>query len=56
MKKVVNKFNLYEYYDEDEERNYDKLIKSMSGDLSFEPNEYGMVEISVVNKKSRTKC
>ncbi|MCB0744824.1 MAG: hypothetical protein KDC67_13030 [Ignavibacteriae bacterium] len=50
IEKVVNKFNLYEYYDEDEERNYDKLIKSMSGDLSFEPNEYGMVEISVVNK------
>jgi capsule polysaccharide export protein KpsE/RkpR len=49
IEKVVNKFNLYDYYEEDE-RNFDKLIKKMSGDLSFEPNEYGMVEVSIISK------
>lgn len=50
IEKVVNKFDLYEYYEETDERNYDKLIKKMSSDLIFEPNEYGMIEISIINK------
>ncbi len=50
IEKVVNKFDLYEYYEESDERNYDRLIKKMSSDLIFEPNEYGMIEISIINK------
>ncbi len=49
IEKVVNKFNLYEYY-EVEDRNFDKLMKMMGGDLVFDPNEYGLIEISVVNE------
>lgn len=50
IEKVVNKFDLYEYYDEADERNFDKLIKKMSSDIIFEPNEYGMIEVSVINE------
>jgi len=49
IEKVVNRFNLFGYYEE-EDRNFDKLMKKMSGDLVFEPNEFGMIEISVINK------
>ncbi len=53
VEKVVNKFDLYEYYNEEDERNYDKLIKKFSGDLSFDPNEYGIIEISVINERPK---
>lgn len=46
---VIDKFNLMEYYDIDD-KNYDKAIKSFVSDFSAEPNEYGMIEISVINK------
>ncbi len=49
ISKVVDKFNLYDYYGVDD-RNYDKLIKRFSGDLQFDPNEYGFIEVSVINK------
>ncbi len=49
VEKVINKFDLYDYYDE-KDRNYDKLMKKMAGDLIFEPNEFGMIEVSVINK------
>lgn len=49
IEKVVNKYDLYDYYDENE-RNYDKLIKKMAGDLIFELNEFGMIEVGVINK------
>lgn len=46
---VINKFNLMEYYSVDE-NNYDRAIKDFVGDLIFEPNEYGMIEVSVINE------
>lgn len=49
IENVVNRYNLYDYYEEDE-KNYDKLIKKMSDDIIFEPNEYGMIEVSVINE------
>ncbi len=49
ISKVVDKFNLYDYYGVDD-RNYDKLIKRLSGDLLFDPNEFGFLEVSVINK------
>ena len=52
IEKVVNKFNLYEYYNVEDE-NFDKLMKKMSDDIIFEPNEYGMIEVSVINKNPK---
>lgn len=46
---VINKFNLIDYY-EISENNIDKTIKAFRKDLSADPNEYGMIEISVINK------
>ncbi len=46
---VINKFNLIDYY-EISENNYDKTIKAFRKDLSADPNEFGMIEISVINK------
>lgn len=46
---VINKYKLKDYY-EITDGNMDKILKAFSNDLSFEPNEYGMIEISVVNK------
>ncbi len=53
--KVVKKFNLYDYYGVEDE-NYDKLIKRFSGDLLFDPNEYGFIEVSVINKDPETSA
>lgn len=46
---VINKFNLKDYY-EIEDENIDKLIKAFRSDLYADPNEFGMIEFSVVNK------
>lgn len=46
---VINKFHLMEYY-EIKDGNMWKAIKAFSQDLSFGPNEYAMLEISVINK------
>lgn len=46
---VIKRFNLIEYY-EISENNIDKTIKAFRKDLSADPNEYGMIEISVINK------
>ncbi len=51
--KVINKFNLLEYY-EITENNIDKALKAFAGDINFETNEYGMIEISIVNKDPHT--
>jgi tyrosine-protein kinase Etk/Wzc len=47
--KVADEYNLMDYY-EIEDRNTDKLLRAFRGDLSFSPNEYAMIDISVVNK------
>jgi len=38
-----------EYYEIDD-ANMDKALKAFSGDVIFEPNENGMIEVSVINK------
>jgi tyrosine-protein kinase Etk/Wzc len=45
---VIKKFNLMEYYEIDD--NMDKAIKAFKRDLLTNPNEYGMIEFSIVNK------
>lgn len=46
---IIKKFNLIKYYDL-EENDIDKTLKAFGGDISFEPTEYGMIEISVINE------
>ncbi|MCX6149587.1 MAG: Wzz/FepE/Etk N-terminal domain-containing protein [Ignavibacteriales bacterium] len=46
---AIKKFNLMKYYEIDD-KNMDKALKAFSGNLSFGPNEYSMIEISVTNK------
>lgn len=48
---VINKFNLVNYYDIDD-NNIDKALQAFNDDISFEPSEYGFIEISVINKDS----
>lgn len=50
LEKVINKFNLTEYY-EIEDNNFDKVLKAFRNDLYSNPNEYGMIEFSVINKE-----
>lgn len=47
--KVAKKYNLFNYYKVDD-WDYDKLLKKFTKDLSFEPNEFDFMEISVINK------
>lgn len=47
--KVIDRFDLFNYYDI-KEKNYDKVIKEFTADYSANPNEYGMIDISVINK------
>ncbi|MGE5432802.1 MAG: GumC family protein [Syntrophomonadaceae bacterium] len=44
---VINKFQMQKYY---ETENMDKTLKALSEDVSFGPNDNGMIEISVINK------
>jgi tyrosine-protein kinase Etk/Wzc len=46
---VINKFNLMEYYEIDD-KNMDKVIKAFRGDISTNPNEFGMIDFSIINK------
>lgn len=50
--KVIDKYNLMEYYNIDD-NNYDKAIKSFTDDFLANPNEYGMIDISVINKNPK---
>ena len=47
--KIINEFNLIDYY-EITDNNMDKVIKAFRNDVSADPNEFGMLEFSVVNK------
>lgn len=49
LKEIVNRFGLFKYY-EINEKNYDKVLKVFRSDFSVGPNEFGMIDISVVNK------
>ena len=46
---VIKKFNLMEYYEIDD-NNWDKVIKAFRGDFSTDPNEFGMIDFSIINK------
>jgi uncharacterized protein involved in exopolysaccharide biosynthesis len=46
---VIKKFDLIRYY-EIKDNNMDKAIRDFKSDVSFDPDENGMIEISVVNK------
>ena len=46
---VIKKFNLMEYYEIDD-NNIDKVIKAFRGDISTDPNEFGMIDFSIINK------
>ncbi|MCU7496362.1 MAG: hypothetical protein HF314_08635 [Ignavibacteria bacterium] len=50
MTNVIQKFNLPKYY---ETQNLDQVMRAFKADVSFGPNENGMIEISVVNKYPR---
>lgn len=47
IEKVIMVFNLEKYYDT---KNIDETIKAFRGDLTFESNEYGFIEISFTSK------
>jgi tyrosine-protein kinase Etk/Wzc len=46
---VIKEFNLIEYYEIDDS-NMDKVLKAFRNDISADPNEFGMIDFSVVNK------
>lgn len=46
---VINKFSLMEYYEIDD-NNMDKVIKAFRNDISTDPNEFGMIDFSIINK------
>ncbi len=47
--KIAKKYDLYDYYDV-EDSVYEDLFKRFNDDLDFDANEYGFVEVSVINK------
>ncbi len=49
LTEVIEKFNLMDYYDIND-NNMDKTLKAFKGDISADPNEYGMIEFSIINK------
>ncbi|MCC6549392.1 MAG: hypothetical protein IT279_04910, partial [Ignavibacteriaceae bacterium] len=46
---TIEKFNLDEYYDIDD-GNTDKIIRAFTKEIAFAPNEWGMIEIEVINE------
>jgi capsule polysaccharide export protein KpsE/RkpR len=46
-KEIIHRFTLTEYY---ETANIEETIRKFGNDFSFTPNEYGMIEISVLNR------
>ena len=46
---TIQKFNLADYY-KIKDGNIDKTIREFRGDISFETNAYGMIDINVVNE------
>jgi uncharacterized protein involved in exopolysaccharide biosynthesis len=52
---VIRKFNLMKYYDV-EDNNMDKAIKAFKDDISSDPNEYGMIDFSIINKNPKVSA
>jgi capsule polysaccharide export protein KpsE/RkpR len=55
MTDVITKYNLMKYY-KIEDNNIDKAIKALQEDIITEPNEYGMINFSVINKDPKTSA
>lgn len=49
LEKAVNKFNLMQYYGVSD-GNMTKTLKSFRNDISFDPNEFGLFEFSIINE------
>ncbi|OGU78802.1 MAG: hypothetical protein A2W11_09465 [Ignavibacteria bacterium RBG_16_35_7] len=52
---VIKKFNLMDYYEIDD-RNMDKAIKAFQADILADPNEFGMIEFSIINKDPKVSA
>jgi capsule polysaccharide export protein KpsE/RkpR len=52
---VIKKFHLMEYYEIDD-NNMDKVIKAFKNDISADPNEFGMIEFSIINKDPKVSA
>lgn len=52
---IINKFKLMEYY-EIHDNNFDKVIKAFRSDISADPNEYGMINFSIINKDPKVSA
>lgn len=52
---VINRYHLMEYYEIDD-NNMDKVIKAFRGDFSTDPNEFGMIDFSIVNKDPKVSA
>ena len=46
---IIKKYDLMDYYDISN-NNMDKAIKAFRDDISADPDEYGMIEVSIINK------
>lgn len=49
LTKIIDKFDLMNYY-EISNNNMDKALKAFRNDISTDPNEFGMIDFSVINK------
>ncbi len=52
---VINKFNLMQYY-EIKDSNMDKALRAFKNDVSFDPDEHGMIDINVVNNNPQVSA
>ncbi len=52
---VINKFDLMKYY-KIKDNNMDKALRAFKGDVTFEPDQNGMIEINVINKNADTSA
>jgi len=55
LTKVINKFNLIDYYEINEYK-MDKTLKAFRNDISADPNEFGMIDFSVINKDPKVSA
>ena len=49
LTKVVQKYDLFKYYGKDQD-DIDLTLKSFMNDIIFEPNEFGLIAINVINE------
>ena len=54
LQDVIKKFDLMKYYEIED--NIDKVLKAFRNDISSEPNEFGMIDFSVINKDPKASA